>query len=170
MDKQGILRWKGINIHSNKDILEAFPEQNKQNFIYLSPDSDNVLNEKEFKENRAKNIYIIGGIVDRVIQKNLTLNRAIQLGIRHCKLPLHRLSDLAGRPCLNINTVGNLLLRFQDDEEKWEDVMDSEMPNRNRKSAKNKKQRRSKPGQENEEEKNVQKPMFTPRSLRKNTN
>merc|ERR1712129_190561 len=143
-DKQGIIRWKGISIHSDKGILEAFADQKKDNFVYLSPDSDNVLSEEEFVKNKNKNIYIIGGIVDRVIQKNLTLNRAKDLGIRHCKLPLHRLQDLAGRPCLNINAVFNMLVRFQDDSEKWEDVMNDEMPNRNRKSAQNKRQRRGK--------------------------
>ena len=145
--QQGILGWKGINIHQNKDILDAFPDINhdKNKFIYMTPDSDHILNENEFikdKENGC--VYILGGIVDRTIVKDLTLNRAKELGIRHCKLPLDRLKDISGRKCLNIDNVFNMLLKFQDDEQKWDDIMDKEVPNRNRKSSKSKKQRRKK--------------------------
>ena len=143
--KQGILGWKGINIHQNKDILDAFPDiTNKDNFIYLTPDSDQILSKDEFMKNKDKNVYILGGIVDRIIVKELTLNRAKELGIKHCKLPLDELPDMSGRQCLNINAVFNMLLQFQNEDKLWIDVMNENMPNRNRNTSNSKKQRRRK--------------------------
>ena len=141
LEKQGFYSWKGVHIHENKDILDVFNDH-KDNIFYMTPDSENELTEKEFMENKNENIYILGGIVDRRIQKGLTLARANRLGIKHCKLPLNRLKDMSGRQCLNINAVFKMLLRFQDEDENWDDIMDQVIPNRNRQSAKPKKQRR----------------------------
>eukprot|EP01083_Nonionella_stella_P228132 808753_1 len=144
LQKQGIVSWKGIHIHSQTDVLQCFPDAKKRHFVYLSPDSDVVLDEKEFE--KKQNIYIIGGIVDRVIRKDLTINRAKALGIRHCKLPLHRLKGLEGRHCLNVNAVFKMLVRFQNTDEQWDHIMEQEIPNRNKPSTKPRKQRRNQKG------------------------
>ena len=111
----------------------------------------------------------------------LCLTKSKELGINHCKLPLHRVKDFEGRHCLNIDAVFKMLLRFQDQEEKWDDIMDEEMPNRNRQSKKTKNQRRRKAAAQAKQTKNENKiesthdtqkkvetmktPMFVPRSL-----
>ena len=51
--------------------------------VYLSPDADEILDTIDtFK------VYVIGGLVDRSIAKNQSLNRATALGVQCVRLPL----------------------------------------------------------------------------------
>lgn len=119
-----------------------FSETPKTQIVYLTPDSHRVLREEEFRSDGKQNIYVLGGIADRVIRKNLTLDRAKDLGIAHCKLPLHLLPDITGRRCLNVDAVFRILLRLQDTGESMIRILDSEVPKRNRKSTPSKNERR----------------------------
>lgn len=139
---QGLLQWKGLHIHST-DIVETFGDAAKAKIVYLTPDSDRVLNVDEFRSS-GETIYVLGGIADRVIRKDLALDRAKSLGIGHAKLPLHLLPDITGRRCLNIDAVFRILVRLQDTEQKIADILDQEVPNRNRKAKPSKNERRRK--------------------------
>lgn len=62
--------------------IEVFKEQ-KENLVYLTPDSDNVLDDLD-----PKAICIIGGLVDRNRLKHVTKNKAREQGIKTAKLPI----------------------------------------------------------------------------------
>ena len=51
--------------------------------VYLSPDADEVLDTID-----TSKVYVIGGLVDRSIAKNQSLNRAMALDIQCVRLPL----------------------------------------------------------------------------------
>ena len=73
--------------------------------VYLTPDSGEVLDEV-----RKSHVYVVGGFVDRVAQKGVTLERARQLGVRTARLPLKEFVKLKRSDRLPINQVVQLLL------------------------------------------------------------
>ena len=103
MFKMGLKNW-AIKVYK-EDIpdIEEFAAK-KNDLIYLSPDSENELEciEKD-------KIYIIGGLVDRMIRKYASFNRAKDLGIKTGKLPITKFMGLTRRKPLNIDTVVLLL-------------------------------------------------------------
>ena len=87
--KMGAQNWL-INIHE-----ESLEELNfsHDSFVYLSPDSPNVFREEKYIEGNEvdQNIsLVIGGLVDKTVLKDLSLNRANHLGIRHATLPISK--------------------------------------------------------------------------------
>lgn len=54
-----------------------------KDLVYLSPDADQELT--DLSESCA---YVMGGLVDRTILKNASLNRAEELGIPAFRLPI----------------------------------------------------------------------------------
>ena len=54
-------------------------------------------------------VYIVGGLVDRNNEKNVTLEKAESLGIRHAWLPLKEHIDLKMCPVLTVNQVFKIL-------------------------------------------------------------
>ncbi|KAL8461683.1 hypothetical protein ACS0TY_032970 [Phlomoides rotata] len=65
-----------------RSYVEALQDQ-KENLVYLTADSENVLDELD-----PKSIYIIGGLVDRNRCKGITMNKAKEQGIKTAKLPI----------------------------------------------------------------------------------
>lgn len=61
-------------------FTEDYP---RHRLVYLSPDSDNTL-----EELNADDVYIIGCIVDTGPCKPFSLTKAKEMGIRHAKLPI----------------------------------------------------------------------------------
>jgi tRNA (guanine9-N1)-methyltransferase len=51
--------------------------------VYLSPDAPDMLTHLS-----ASEVYVIGGLVDRVHVPNASRTRAISLGVRSARLPL----------------------------------------------------------------------------------
>lgn len=66
----------------SRPYIEAFQDQ-KENLVYLTADSENVLDELD-----PKKVYIIGGLVDRNRWKGITMNKAKEQGIQTAKLPI----------------------------------------------------------------------------------
>lgn len=103
LKSMGLGNWS-LKIYA-QDIfdIEDFKSR-KSDMIYLSPDSEDLLEciEKD-------KIYIIGGLVDRTIRKFASLQRARDLGIRTGKLPINKFMGLTRRKPLNIDTVVLLL-------------------------------------------------------------
>ncbi|KAK8833303.1 hypothetical protein WA577_007834 [Blastocystis sp. JDR] len=102
--------------------VESFHYPNDK-MVYLSADADETITELEDDK-----VYIIGGIVDRNRYKNLTLNKAKQLGYRCAKLPLE-LVRFHGSRVLTVNNVVELLVRFHNDPN-WEQVIKEGVPMR----------------------------------------
>ena len=69
-------------IFTEKCYTELFP---KENLVYLSPDSRNLL------KYNPNDIYIMGGLVDRSIERNASLAKAESKNIRHARLPLREI-------------------------------------------------------------------------------
>ena len=108
----------------------------KTEFVYLYPDAEEELN--DVIEDK---IYIIGGIVDRTVIQNLSLNRIISLkNDDNCeikivakKLPLIKYIKDVKNTVLNINTVVEILSLYADmDENKkdWKTVFEKALPKR----------------------------------------
>ena len=94
-------------------------------FVYLSPDGAEEL--QEVKDNGV--CYIIGGLVDKVVRKFATLDRANSLNIKSVRLPIATLLKKCKRNALNIDTVATILsaqLKFKD----WEKAFNYAMPKR----------------------------------------
>jgi len=62
-------------------VFDVFPD--KSALVYLTPDSPNVLQEID-----PTKVYVIGGLVDRVVLKNKSLSRASTHGVATARLPL----------------------------------------------------------------------------------
>lgn len=92
-----------MNVHE-KCFTELFP---KKNLVYLTPHC-----RTELIEYNPDDIYIIGGIVDKVSNDPLSLAKAKRLGLRMAKLPLDKyLTWGAGSgKSLTLNQMVNILL------------------------------------------------------------
>uniref|UniRef100_A0A2P2IIL7 tRNA (guanine(9)-N(1))-methyltransferase n=1 Tax=Rhizophora mucronata TaxID=61149 RepID=A0A2P2IIL7_RHIMU len=76
----GFDKW--IIEKESRSYMEALQDQ-KENLVYLTADSETVLDKLDPKE-----IYIVGGLVDRNRWKGITMRKAAEQGIRTAKLPI----------------------------------------------------------------------------------
>jgi len=105
--------------------IEEIKDFDAENTIYLSPDAEETLSDFDPNTN-----FIIGGIVDRSVNKNLTYEKAEMLGVRCRKLPLFEHLTNTTRLVLNINTVFEMLLRSLNNGQDWSDAITKAMPGR----------------------------------------
>ena len=135
LNKNDADKWK-VHYHDEPFYLIDDLIKLKKEFVYLSPDAEEELNDV----NEDK-IYIIGGIVDRTVIQNLSLNRIISLkNDDNCeikivakKLPLIKYIKDVKNTVLNINTVVEILSLYADmDEDKkdWKTVFEKALPKR----------------------------------------
>lgn len=78
---------------TDDEIIKA-----KQKLVYLSADSDNVLEELE-----EDKIYVIGGLLDHNRLKGLSHQRAVDSAIPTAALPISNFIQVSGRHVLTIN-------------------------------------------------------------------
>lgn len=88
----GYKNWD-VKIHETS-YLEQFDHKS---IVYLTSDSDNVLNELE-----PNTVYIIGGLVDHNHHKGLSFQRAQENGLRSARLPLSEHIEMKTRSVLTI--------------------------------------------------------------------
>ena len=135
LNKNDADKWK-VHFHDEPFYLIDDLIKLKKEFVYLSPDAEEELN--DVSEDK---IYIIGGIVDRTVIQNLSLNRIISLkNDDNCeikivakKLPLIKYIKDVKNTVLNINTVVEILSLYADmDEDKkdWKTVFEKALPKR----------------------------------------
>jgi hypothetical protein len=93
---------------TEKSLLEVF---NLEEIVYLSPNSANVLETVEDDK-----VYVLGGLVDESVQKNVTQSNAEKLNIKTMRLPIAehmgRTESGSFNPILTINQVFDILLAF----------------------------------------------------------
>ena len=136
LNKNGAENWK-VHYHDSPFYsIEELIKLNKQ-FVYLTPDA-----EEDLEDVTDDKIYIIGGIVDRTVIKNLSFNRISNLkhdnnynkiNIISRKLPLLKYIKDLKNIVLNINTVVEILSLYNDmDEDKkdWNTVIETALPKR----------------------------------------
>ncbi|KAL5576360.1 hypothetical protein UlMin_018059 [Ulmus minor] len=100
----GYEKW--IIEKENGSYIEAFQEQ-KENLVYLTADSENVIDELD-----PKKIYIVGGLVDRNRWKGITMKKAQEQGIQTGKLPIGSYMKMSSSQVLTVNQVIEILLKF----------------------------------------------------------
>lgn len=77
--KNGGNAWR-LHRHA-APVFDVFPK--KECLVYLTPDSPNVLENID-----PSKVYVIGGLVDRVVLKNKSYSRASSHGVSTARLPL----------------------------------------------------------------------------------
>lgn len=88
-------------IEKEKESYIEILKDQKDNLVYLTPDSENILDDID-----PKKLYILGGLVDRTRQKGVTIKKARSQRIQTAKLPLREYlkesSCQVSSPCFEI--------------------------------------------------------------------
>jgi len=101
--------WPGVTILPTPYIEHFSDEPDRRRLVYLTADTDNVLQEFEHD-----GIYIIGGIVDRNRLKGSTKEKADKQGIRTGRLPLQEHIQMGGSSrVLTCNHVLDIIVEHQ---------------------------------------------------------
>ena len=136
LNKNGAEKLKVHYYDSPFYSVDELVKLNKE-FIYLTPDA-----EEDLDDVSEDKIYIIGGIVDRTVIKNLSMNRVSNLkNGNNCnnikivtrKLPLLKYIKDLKNIVLNINTVVEILSSYADmekDKKDWKSVFEINLPKR----------------------------------------
>ncbi|XP_054804024.1 uncharacterized protein LOC129307167 [Prosopis cineraria] len=128
MEKQlrrlpGFDKW--IIETESKSYIEGLQEH-KENLVYLTADSENVLEELDLKK-----FYIIGGLVDRNRWKGITMKKAEEQGIQTAKLPIGNYLKMSSSQVLTVNQVLEILLKFLETKD-WKTSFFQVIPQRKR--------------------------------------
>ena len=135
LNKNGAEKWKVHYYDTPFYLTEELIKLNKE-FVYLTPDA-----EEDLEDVSEDKIYIVGGIVDRSVIKNLSMNRVTSLQnenngnikIVTKKLPLLKYIKDLKNIVLNINTVVEILSLYLDmdkDKKDWKNVLERALPKR----------------------------------------
>ena len=103
-------------------------ESDHENIIYLTPDSDHVL-----ESINGDFTYVIGGIVDKNRFKGKSFESANSMNIKTARLPVPEYIDLKTSPVLTIYHVFEILLKYKDCKN-WKEALESYVPKRNMKN------------------------------------
>ncbi|XP_054258153.1 tRNA methyltransferase 10 homolog A-like isoform X1 [Macrosteles quadrilineatus] len=109
-----------VNFHE-ANHLEVF---SKEDLVYLTSDSDNVLSTLDHSK-----VYVIGALVDHNKYKNHTLEVAIKQGIQHAQLPIGEYLEMKTRKVLTINHVFAIMIHASEGTS-WKDALLKVIPPR----------------------------------------
>ncbi|KAK6932867.1 tRNA methyltransferase TRMD/TRM10-type domain [Dillenia turbinata] len=112
----------------SKSYIEVLQDQ-KEKLVYLTPDSETILDDLD-----PKNIYIVGGLVDRNRWKGITMKKATDQGIQTAKLPIGNYLKLSSSQVLTVNQVVEILLKFLETRD-WKTSFFQVIPQRKRSEA-----------------------------------
>jgi hypothetical protein len=133
IEKQGGREWV---IHTTSDPVESWAKEKK--VIVMSPDADKEISSEDIEYENT--VFVIGGIVDRLVSRNETAHKAIKLGFEARKVPAD--SDKFINKVFNIDSVFHFLLRcFQErgqrpiHRERMVDILLQVLPERKKKDA-----------------------------------
>lgn len=122
----GFSEWSNRAWSLTDSSLEEYYENDVQNVVYLTSDSDNTITDLDNSK-----IYVIGGIVDRNRLKGVAMNRAIGLGVATAKLPLdEHLAKMPATRVLTCNHVFDILLKYREYGNDWAKALQEVLPSR----------------------------------------
>uniref|UniRef100_A0AC34F129 SAM-dependent MTase TRM10-type domain-containing protein n=1 Tax=Panagrolaimus sp. ES5 TaxID=591445 RepID=A0AC34F129_9BILA len=112
---------------SDKNYTEIF---DPKKLVYLSPDADECLERVELDKT-----YIIGGIVDRVVEKNIPRYASLEMsmidGIQSYRLPINEnIQWQSGTQFLTLVTVMKILQKTFENNGNWKETMEKLIPAR----------------------------------------
>ncbi|KAF4739726.1 tRNA methyltransferase 10 [Perkinsus olseni] len=84
----GLANWTCFTM-DHRPLSTICAEERQQQFVYLTADSEDTM--WSFEPNV---VYIIGGLVDKNRHKNITKDKAAELGLRTARLPLGEVVDM----------------------------------------------------------------------------
>lgn len=114
--------WKNWDIIVKEEhYLDAF---DKSKLIYLTSDSDNVLDTLE-----KDAIYVIGGLVDHNHHKSICIDNASRSSIRTARLPLSEHLVIKTRTVLTVNQCFDIVLGISEGGS-WQDTLMAVIPKR----------------------------------------
>ncbi|CAL0301083.1 unnamed protein product [Lupinus luteus] len=119
----GFDKW--IIEKEKESYIEALQDR-KENLVYLTADSENVVEELDLNK-----IYIIGGLVDRNRWKGITMKKAEEQGIQTAKLPIGNFIQMSSSQVLTVNQVFEILVKFLETRD-WKTSFFSVIPQRKR--------------------------------------
>ncbi|KAF8371449.1 hypothetical protein PRIPAC_77878 [Pristionchus pacificus] len=109
-----------VNLH-REPLDEVFP---KEDVVYLTADSENVLTELD--ESKA---YVIGGLVDHNAHKGVCMRKAEEKGWAHARLPIDEFVKMQSRRVLTVNHVFEIMVLFWQTKN-WEEAFFTVIPQR----------------------------------------
>ena len=135
LKKQNADKWYIHFVEKPFFQIDELKKLNKE-FVYLSPDAEEDL--ETVSENQ---IYIVGGLVDRMVIKNKSMLRYSNIKNEECKnikiiarrLPLQKYIDNLSNHILNVNTVVEIIscyLDMDNDKKDWKKAIESALPKR----------------------------------------
>jgi tRNA (guanine9-N1)-methyltransferase len=110
---------------SDKSLMETFPNVKTQSVVYLTSDSDNVL-----EQLNDDTVYVIGGIVDRNRLKRAAITQAESLELKTAKLPIDQNIKLSATKVLTCNHVFQILLKYREHGNDWKKALLEVLPQR----------------------------------------
>lgn len=114
--------WKNWDVIVKEEhYIDAF---DKSKLIYLTSDSDNVLDTLE-----KDAIYVIGGLVDHNHHKAICIDSASKSSIRTARLPLSEHLVIKTRTVLTVNQCFDIILGISEGES-WKDTLMAVIPKR----------------------------------------
>ncbi|KAI5960075.1 TRM10 [Candida pseudojiufengensis] len=115
--------WQGIEFTST-NLEELITEENKDQFVYLTADTDDDL-----MELTSDHTYIIGGIVDKNRHKRLCYDKAKKLGLKCGRLPIGKYIKLYSRDVLVTSHVYEICCKWFEFKD-WGDAFNKVLPPR----------------------------------------
>ena len=94
LEKHSVDQWKGLQLVESH--WSQLPDASQ--FVYLTADSPHLL--ETFEEGTT---YIIGGLVDKNRHKRVTLDAALQHGIKTARLPIREHVQLTSSCVMTVN-------------------------------------------------------------------
>ena len=104
LKEQGVEQW-----HIRRHTDSAFDVFDRDHIVMLSPDADEIL--QEFDSDK---VYVIGGIVDRTVRNNLTLDKAYAENVSVKRLPVKEFFPQAQSHVMNIDQVVSVFCLYEE--------------------------------------------------------
>lgn len=110
-----IIQYKDVS------VVDAFP---KEDLIYLTADTDNICTSLD-----PHKCYIIGCLIDHNSHKNITRDYAERHNLRMERLPIPEHITMDGRQVLTVNQVVEILVRYNNNKD-WTETLLQVIPQR----------------------------------------